>query len=214
MWSCACTPSLYKYWLLGVVSFMWSCVHCLQHIHKILLKMFLMLSVRSVIWVWFMCCFFFPRSFESNIVIYQGNQSFSSPVSSISDLGNKVVMTASFRNQGPSSICNAGLTLYIPARSTETGDYYFYYPASWVCQWLRLISERPPHHITGLFLSPSLSLSLSLFRQLQHPMLSVQRTHLTQRDTGLTLPEKKGPYSERRVDWIGYLGKPPPLLWT
>ena len=57
-----------------------------------------------------------------------------------SNLGELLRLTVTINNKGPSTIQNGVLNLYIPARlQEETGDYYFYYPAT-------LVSNKNDHY--------------------------------------------------------------------
>ena len=61
---------------------------------------------------------------------YQGNltsNSFGNDPDSF--LGNKYTTTVTLNNNGPSQIIGATLTISIPSFSTETGDYYYFYPS-------------------------------------------------------------------------------------
>ena len=70
--------------------------------------------------------------FSSAIVSYQGN---STPhVNNISrNLGQDIQLSVTLRNDGPSTIRNAAINIFIPAQlPSVTGDNYFYYPATLV----------------------------------------------------------------------------------
>ncbi len=68
---------------------------------------------------------------------YQGNHT---PIvnQNAFNLGEELRLAVAIDNDGPSTIHNAALTLYIPARNSKTGDYYFYYPAAMVINWAEL----------------------------------------------------------------------------
>ena len=70
--------------------------------------------------------------FSSDIVSYQGN---STPrVNNIaSNLGEDIQLSVTLHNDGPSTIRNTTLNIFIPAQlPSVTGDNYFYYPATLV----------------------------------------------------------------------------------
>ncbi len=69
------------------------------------------------------------RSFDTDTVTYLGNHTPSID-NEAGNLGQRVLLTSTFRNGGPTTIKDATLTLYVPTRSSLTGDYYFYYPAA------------------------------------------------------------------------------------
>ena len=75
---------------------------------------------------------FFIRLFGSDAVTYQGNHT-PSVDEEASNLGESLLLSSTFRNEGPSNIQNGTLTIYVPIRSSTTGDNYFYYPAKLVC---------------------------------------------------------------------------------
>ena len=52
-----------------------------------------------------------------------------------SNLGESLGITVSIQNNGPSIIYNGTINIYIPARAEETGEYYYYYPASFVSSY-------------------------------------------------------------------------------
>ena len=52
-------------------------------------------------------------------------------VTSISDLGELVVLTVRVTNDGPSTIQNARVDIYIPTQSRDiTGNNFFLYPST------------------------------------------------------------------------------------
>ncbi len=71
------------------------------------------------------------RLFGTDAITYQGNHT-PSVDNEASNLGESLLITSTFRNNGPSNVQNATLTLYVPMNSSITGDYYFYYPATLV----------------------------------------------------------------------------------
>ena len=75
------------------------------------------------------------RQFGQSHVTYQGNRTAPTvEQDDASNLGEELRLAVTINNEGPSTIHNAALTLYIPARTTRDNDnnYYFYYPAAMV----------------------------------------------------------------------------------
>ena len=70
--------------------------------------------------------------FSSEIVSYQGNS--TSRVNNIAgNLGEDIQLSVTLRNDGPSTIRNAAINIFIPAQlPSVTGNNYFYYPATLV----------------------------------------------------------------------------------
>ena len=71
------------------------------------------------------------RLYSSNHRVYYGNG--TPTVNNIaSNLGSELILSVSFQNKGPSPIISGILDILIPSYSDETGDNYYYYPASLV----------------------------------------------------------------------------------
>ena len=68
------------------------------------------------------------RQFARSAVTYQGNHT-PTVNSNASNLGEQLRLSATIENQGPSTIYNAKFVIYIPINSSETGNYYYFYPA-------------------------------------------------------------------------------------
>lgn len=70
--------------------------------------------------------------FSQRLIQYDSSTSPDVSSNLASRLGRELDVQVTFRNEGPSEIFNASLSIYIPARSEVMGSFYYYYPASLV----------------------------------------------------------------------------------